>query len=138
MIALHRIGHAAAGEKRPPEKGVFAAIVFHDGQVNVQGEGFPGIKAKGMHDCKKLVCILDLKDLLSVFPVPCLQVKAKPKGFFKKLRQKRGKLGAFCDDFYGIISKAVAKQQNSKTLRESTAAGLRDGTADFRLGGGGK
>ena len=45
MIALVRVGDAAAGEKGAPEKGGAAAVPFQHAQIDVQGQ--PGLLPEG-------------------------------------------------------------------------------------------
>ena len=65
VIAFAGVGDAAAGKKRPPEKGDLAALLLHDGIVHVQGQGIPGGKSEGLHDARQLLLLPDLEHQLA-------------------------------------------------------------------------
>ena len=81
---------------------------------------------------------LNLEHQLPSLSFPRLGIKTETEGLFEELGKERRKFSAFRYDFDGIVSEAVAEQQNSEALRQSAAPRLRERAADFCLRGSGK
>ena len=65
MIALERIGHAAAGQKGSPQKGRAAALLLKQGKVDVQRKVLRNIVAQRFKYAVKLCLVRQAKDVLS-------------------------------------------------------------------------
>ena len=138
MVGLGGAGHTAAGQKRPPQKGSLAAVLFHDGQIDMQGKGAAGIKAEGGHNGFNLLRTADDKHQFARCSLLRQGIKAHGKGLAEQPGQQSGKILAFRNDFNLGFRKAVAKQQNAETLGQGAAAGLGNFFTNLRLGGRGK
>ena len=138
MVGLGRVGHAAPGEKGPPEEGLFTVVFLHHRQIDVQGQGIPGSKSEGLHDHPDF---FRCGDPIGQFPLGALLrqlVKAQAEGLAEQLGKQAAKILALGDDFNAPVLEAVAKQQDAEALRQGTVNALGNFPAYFRLCGGRK
>ena len=138
VVGLGRMGHTAAGEKGPPQKGLFAVVFLHHRQIDVQGQRISGGKTEGLHNAPDFFLGSNPIGQLSLGSLLRKLVKAYPKGLAEQLGKQTAKILALGDDFNAPVLKTIAKQQNAKALRQGTVNALGNFPAYFRLCGGRK
>ena len=138
VVALARIGHAAASQKCTAKECCLTAFLLHNGQIHMKRHRIAGIKAIRIHNGGNFHRILDQKQLLAG-SIPLRQtVEGKIERFFEKLGQHGSKFPAFGNDTDAVHGKAVGEQQNTETLRLGAAILIGNRLADLCLGSSGK
>ena len=88
MIPLLRVGHAAAGQKRPAQERRPTALFFKQRKVQVQRKMRPAIVAERAPDRVELVLLRDAEDeLAAVLRLVREFVKAQGKCLLEELRE---------------------------------------------------
>ena len=97
-----------------------------------------GIKAIVLHDPLNFVRVRDLEDLLSPAFRLWKNIKFQLEGLLEKFWKELGKFSAFGNDSEIVRLKAVAEQQDTKALRQRTAAASGYAPTHFLFDTGGK
>ena len=136
MIALERIGHAAAGEKRTAQKGRAAALILKQRKVDMQRIVRPRVIAERFKNDSQLSRVRDAENALAAALRP--RVKAEGKRLLKKLRQPGGKVRTLGNDAHLGGGKAARVEQHAVGLGPRTAAPRKRFTAELGLDVGGE
>ena len=133
MIALLRVSHAAAREKRPAQKRSAAALLLQQRKVQVQRKMRPPVIAERAPDRVKLFLPRDAQHQLAALMLPGKLVEFYAEGLLEEARQPAGKLVVFRHDAHLARGKGAGVQQNAAALRHRAAAAAQRHPAQLRL-----
>ena len=103
VVALFRVGDAAAREKGPADEGRAAAFLLQDAEIYMVGEGAADLRAEGVKDFCELFRVRDGKALLARGPLGGQTVKRQGKSLFEKPGQAGGEIRACGNDAYFLV-----------------------------------
>ena len=134
MIPLLRVGHAAAGQKRPAQERRPTALFFKQRKVQVQRKMRPAIVAERAPDRVELVLLRDAEDeLAAVLRLVREFVKAQGKCLLEELWETRGEFVIFRDDAHLVCGECAGVQQHAAALGHGAAAPVDRNLAELRF-----
>ena len=119
VVALERVGHRTARQKRPPQEGLAAVGLLQHAEVDVVGRA-RGVEGAQVPQQRQLVGIGDGEDLLGAVRVPLL-VEGQAEGLVKQGGEPVAKGLGLGDDLHFLGGKAVAVEQHAAGLRLGAA-----------------
>ena len=133
MVALFRVGDAAAREEGPADEGRAVALLLDHAEVDVVRERRRPIRAEGLEDALELVLLADEEAALSLRVLGRLHVEAQREGAAEQPRQARGEGLARGDDADLRGREGVAVQQHAVALGDGAAFVVDLRAAELRL-----
>ena len=133
MVALGRVGHRSARQKSAPEKGSAAVLFLQNSKIDMVGQRFARVIAKGGADSGELVPVLQDKDLLPPFPLG-QAVEAHLERLSEEGWKAAGKCLRLSDDPGPAGRKTGTEQQYAIGLSLGTAAAGQLPPAELSLG----
>ena len=121
MVVLARVGHAAAGEKRPPQERRLTAVVFEHGEVDMVRDRAREVGAEGGKHRLDGGAVGDGQHMAAAGLFGGGQGKVRAERAAKELRQPLGQRVARRDDADLARRERVAVQQHAVSLGHGAA-----------------
>ena len=138
MKALLGIGHTASGQKGTLDKGLTAAGLLQNAEIDVVGDGPAGVSAEALEDPGDFLRIENAEAALSQSIFRWELIEAEGKGFFEQPGKPLGKGGGSCDDPDLRGAKGVAVKQDPVALGQRQISLFKTAVAEFCFGFGGE
>ena len=133
MVALRRVGHRAAGQKRAAEKGQPLRVLLQNAEIQMERHRFRRTQTVGLKNPQELLLVRDGQLALSAGVRLGLLVKAEAEGLAEQLRQPFGKVRALRQNADEVRRKGVAVEQHAVGLRRRLRAARKRKPAELRL-----